>query len=319
MTSVFEGASQGPPLNAGLLAGLRELSNEQAIPFTQYIRHVMPLDGYVFWLRTQSTMIRGSLHYAADKQQHEDETISISRVVFTTGDEVQQFSEIGPDTMWIGEVAGLKFAFSHRGPFYQSAQIYHYGGDAVYPALESQLVEVGSQLTDQTLIVSNSLPAWLSLKSYAPIWLNPSNPTVTLYPSFAVPDNLQPPYGAVHIASENTRAIQSIPNFDAHTTHTQLASDRVRITLYGLTNDQSLDFLDTVIQYISDNSGVLGLMNDPVMRDDKRTQSELGILAMKKTVDFEVSYYQTRINDIARQLIEQAIVTYLPQPYAAPQ
>jgi hypothetical protein len=296
------------------LAGLSTISVDQTIPFTQYIRHVLPLDGYVFWLRTQQTTIQGSLHVGADKQQNEDETISVNRVIFTTGEEVQLFNAIQPNTIWVGESSGVRFAFSRSGPRFKAAGLFHYVGDAVYPAMETQLVDVGQQLSDATLVVSNSLPAWLTLASYSPVWLDPPNPRVTLFPSFAVPDNLPPPYGTVHVLPESTTALQAVPLLDRVSNHAQLATDRVRITLYGLTNDAACDFLDLVISFSSDTD-VIGLMNAPIIRDEKRTQAELGILAMKKTIEFDVSYYQLRVNNIARQMVEKVIVTYLPQQF----
>ena len=35
---------------------------------------------------------------------------------------------------------------------------------------------------------------------------------------------------------------------------------------------------------------------------------------MKKTIRFEVNYYQQRANDIARQLITKALVEFIPNP-----
>ena len=313
MTSVFESLQQQDgTLNPALDAGLRILSDDQEIPFTQYIRYVLPLDGYVFWLATQSATIRGSFHYSANKQQREDETIPISRVLFTTSTEVQRFAEIGPDTIWIGEAAGLKFAFSQQGLFYQADGLYHYGGDAVYPALESQLLDVGQQPSPGTLIVSNSLPAWLELKFYTPPWLVVRNPGITLYPSFAVPDNIRPPYGAVHIEPSATHAMAGIPLIAARGAHTQLACDRVRVTLYGTTNAQALAFLDLVNQYSLDTD-TIGMMGAAVVRDEKRTQAELGILAMKKTIDFEVDYLQSSMPDVALKLILSAPITFILQ------
>jgi hypothetical protein len=49
------------------------------------------------------------------------------------------------------------------------------------------------------------------------------------------------------------------------------------------------------------------------VRDEKRTQAELGILAMKKTVEYQVSYYQNRVNTAARQLLNHVSVTYFAQ------
>ena len=53
--------------------------------------------------------------------------------------------------------------------------------------------------------------------------------------------------------------------------------------------------------------GVIGIMNLPIVRDEKRTQSELGTLAMKKIIDYEISYHQNRVNTVARQVIKSTI------------
>lgn len=299
---------------ASLLAGLRVLSLDETITFVKYIKQVLPLDGYVFWLKTDALPIKGSLHVSVDRRQLEDETISVNRVIFTTDTEVIPFNVIDPETIWVGRYRDQKFAFSQQGPFYRAANLYHYMGDAVYPAMESQLIDVGEQLSDCTLIVSNSLPAWLALQSYRPIWLQLPNPCVTLYPSFAVPPNLRPPYGVVHIAPAETRALQAIPLIDATGSHSQLAADKVRVTLYGLTNDDSLTWLDLVNQYSLDTDA-FGIMAPEIVRDEKRTQAELQILAMKKTLEFEVSYNQRRISDIAAQMVQQVTATFLPQSY----
>jgi hypothetical protein len=299
-------------LNPALDDGLRQLSGQQQIQFRQYIRYVLPLDGYVFWLATASTTVFGSLHIAAYESQNEDENLAINRVTFSTSQQVDVLNDIAPNAIWVAEYSGLKFAFSQRGPYYENAGIYHYGGEAVYPAMQSQLVDVGSQLSPSMLIVSNSLPAWLTIATYDPVWLVPANPAVTLYPSMAVPANLRPPYGSVHIFPEGTEAIQSVPILDQGTaSHQQAATDRVRVTLYGLTNSQASDWFDTALAYMRDQN-VIGLMNSPTLRDEKRGQVGLDILAMKKTAEFNVSYNQTRINDVALQLIKTVTATVNP-------
>jgi hypothetical protein len=331
LATINEAVNQLSTGNADL-AGLSALSLDQSITFTQYIRYVLPLDGYVFWLRTQSTTIPGSLHVSIDKRQEETLTNAVNRVVFSTGTAVQQFNDISPDRIWIGEWNNQKFAFTRSDGIYDPAGIFYYMGDAVYSDMLSQLVDVGDQLDPTTLVVSNSLPLWLSLKSYIPIWLVPPNPLITLYPSFAVPDNLPPPYGVVHIEPSGTRALQAIPNLGPvhpigraamgtlsgtalSTTHWQLTADMVRITLIGTTNQQALDFQDLVNRYSYDQD-LMGLMNTPVFRDDKRKQAELGILAMMKTAEFEVSYYQNRVDDVARQLLLSATETFIPTDFA---
>ena len=68
-----------------------------------------------------------------------------------------------------------------------------------------------------------------------------------------------------------------------------------------------LDLVDFVGQYTLDNPTIMGLSNVPVPRDEKRTQVELGTIAMKKVIDFDVNYYQIRVADVARQLILSAV------------
>ena len=93
----------------------------------------------------------------------------------------------------------------------------------------------------------------------------------------------------VHIAPEGTAALQAAPRIDSSGSHSQLAQDKVRVTLYGVRNDQALDFMDCVLQRSADY-GEFGVMNMPVVRDDKRPQVELGAIGQKKLIDFDVSY-----------------------------
>lgn len=318
MVSLAESAGIQQPIRAALDDGIAQLSANESITFTKYVRKVLPLDGYVFWLAGETMTLQGSLHYATSRQQNEDETSSVNSVIFTTTTPIQDLNRVDPQTIWIATVDGIRFAFARRAPFYTQSGLHHYEGEAVYNAMSSQLVSSMQDLLAMEPIVSNSLPAWLALQSYAPIWLRPSNPGITLYPSFLVPANLSPPYGAVHIEPSATQAIQAAPRLTNNATHYQLATDRVRITLYGLSNAQAQDFVDTVNDY-SLNQDVIGIMNMPILRDDKRTQPEIQAIAMKKVIEYDVSYYQTRINDIARQLIEAAVTTYNVAPYPVAQ
>jgi hypothetical protein len=96
-------------------------------------------------------------------------------------------------------------------------------------------------------------------------------------------------------------------------THYQLSADRVRITIYGATNQQTLDFVDTVNRFSYDYD-YIGIMSASPVRDEKRTQAELGVIALKKTIEYEVSYYQTRANDVAQQLLLKAGIVVSTQP-----
>ena len=355
MVDIAESLGEGSPLNAAEVAGYAQLSRNQKVTFIRYLRVVLPLDGFVFWVRADllsasavlnSTALNaaqlnapqkqlhvadrqtllGSLHYAATAQQAEDEDFSINQVVFTTSTEIQDLNAVPTNVLYIGEfwfppenpalvenpcARKLRFAFSRQGRFYQAAGIYHYSGNAIYPAMESQIIDSLAGFDGRSLVVSNSLPAWLALGA-APqaIWQAPRQ-MFPVFPSYAVPNNMTPPYAAVHIDPDGTEAIGAAPYVDGESSQFQLTSDRVRITFYGLRNDAVRDFLLAVNQF-SVNTDVFGLMSmAPAIRDHKRPQVEMDILAMKKTAEFQVSYYQSRVNDFAVQTIKSAIPSFV--------
>lgn len=342
MSTADAAATANGPLAAGLKASNAVLSKNQAVTFTLYKRVVLPLDGFVFWVRAETLSesalfnsmsmnrsylnrpplvsgaakyitVSGSLHNATDQRQEEDATYAVNRMIFTSDRRVNDFDEIGPDELYIANFRGIRFAFSARGSYYVQADLHHYVGDAIYSWMASQVVDDPRTLNTKQLVVSNSLPAWLALNQYAPAYPVPlPQPMFQLYPSFLSPNNLPPIYGTVHIAPEGTSAIGAAPVLSRNLSHSQLARDQVSITLYGVGNDLAQTFLDSVIQYTLDTAA-FGISNMPIMMDDKRVQSELGTLAMKKTIRFDVNYYQTSMRRVARQLIESAFVTVYPQ------
>lgn len=351
MSTAAESAAAKSQLSGDIAAGVNTLSLNQVIVFTKYVRMVLPLDGFIFWLRSdlvsQSALfnasnlnavalnqppvtvtsapflnVQGSLHYATIKEQAEDSTVAVNTVIFTALSLVQDFNQIGPNVIYIATFGELQFAFSQQAPYYQQANTYHYQGQAIYSTMESQIINSLAGFDDSSVVVSNSLPLWLALNGYIPVYPTFRNTSFQLYPSFTVPDNLPPPYGAVHIEPEDTEAIQSVPLLDDDLSHWQLVKDVVKITLYGVRNAQALTFQDCINQYSVDY-GYFGLMNMPAFRDEKKTQSELSIIAMKKTIVFEVSYYQNTARQIAQQYIKYVIPTFNftglpPSPYPPP-
>lgn len=341
MATAEEAVQAKDPLASALAAGVEVLSNVQTITFTRYHRLILPLDGYAFWVKASlispsavynrmllnrfgyNSMpkvlvealtfdVEGSLHYASETRQDETHNYATNRVVFTSLQEIQDLNEIAPDELWLGEFDGLRFAFSSRSSFYRQADLFHYVGFAVYSDMATQIIDSPIGFS-RAQIVSNSLPAWLALNSYFPPY-GFGNPGIALYPSHLVPDNIKPPFAAVHIIPEGTRALAGAPLLASDGSHSQLCADRVRVTLWGLDNARAMDFMDCFYQYSAD-VGVLGIMNSavgiPVVRDDKRIQPELLTLSQKKTVDFEVSYQQSAMRNVARQLLLEAIPTFI--------
>ena len=326
-------------IHDALVAGLEVLDQHQVVSFVPYIRTVLPVDGFVFWLNAallpaeklaahglasaDPVEVPGSLHYASIGHMVEDETIAVRRVDFAAESQITAFAEIAPEVMYVGSwgtgLGTFRFTFSQRSTFYEQAKIYHYVGDAVYPAFETQLIDSMAGF-EQRPVVSNSLPLWLAMMQEVPYVTLVTVPSLQLYPAYFVPPNLPPPYGAVDIPTNTTRALQSFARLGPTMSRSQLVTERVRITLYGLRNDEASDFLDYAVDYCT-NIGAFGIMNMPVIQDDRRTQVELAALAQKKVIEFEISYNQTRARDIARQLIQMATATVIgsdkplvPQP-----
>lgn len=301
-------------LAAPIREGLEQISRDQEITFTLYRKYIFPADKFVYWIKGSilvdppeilTITVKGSLHRSANETQAEDGTYAINRIIFTSEEQVDNFNDVDPEDIWIGEFDGVRFAFNAiLSQRYVQAGIWHYIGDAIYPAMETQIIDTPEQLDAIDLVVSNSLPIWMTLTQGG---------TIPVYPSFLVSDNIRPPYIAVHIYPEGTQAIQAAPWIDSDSSRYQLVQDRVRVTMYGLNNKAALDWMQYVADY-SMSSDVLGLMNMPVPRDEKRIQTELSVIAQKKTVEFDVNYYQNVAYDVARQLILSATVNYTIGP-----
>ena len=309
---INEASAAAGPMQALLQYGLDGLSKNQEITFTLYSKVVLSEDGYVFWVNVGNPLIaKGSLHYATDRVQEEDQTIGINTMIFSSETEITQFNEITPNGMWIAAwlppYGGdpLFIAFAKRGRYYDRAKIWHYVGYAVYPAMQSQIINSMSDIPVEP-IVSNSLPIWLS-----------QNQSWSVYPSFLVPDNVVPPYIVAHIDPTLTKTIGPfpikgypgvvVPNSGAAPMYnwptSQLMQDTVRLTFYGLNNQQIIQFYNSLIDY-SLNTDAFGFCgNDPAIRDEKRTQVEIASIAMKKTLILDASYYQATSDAIARRYI----------------
>ena len=304
------------PMGAALKAGLDTLSLNQTIEFTLYRRHVLPIDGYVYWVRDAAAptlSVMGALHYNSDIGQQGDNTQTTTRVVFSSEELVRDFTVMAPDTLYLAWFEGTQFAFSSLGGHFQQSNLWHYLGNGNFAEYANLIVDDISQVPFDKQIVSNSLPSWLAINSYAPVYDAPLKfPPITLYPEFLSPFNQVPPYGTVNIVPDDTTAYAQIPTYGPTRSGDLLAHDRVIVTMYGATDQQAQDFMGAVYQYTSDTErfGIVGIPS--VVRDDqKATVPETMLLAQKKRIIFEVSYLQNTQRAVARQLIEKVAVTVI--------
>jgi hypothetical protein len=328
--SIEEASGGKNQLSAELGAGLSTLSLNQIVNFTLYVKLILPLDGFIFWVNanlvTDSALFgasqynalefgsagdsalpakliqaKGSLHYASENIQLDDQVAARNRVTFTTQEQIQDFNAVNPNLMYIATFDEVRFAFNNNHNFYKQAMVYHYHGDAVYSIMASQIIDSADQIDIDNVIVSNSLPLWLSLNQFFP-----------MMPSFLSQQNEVLPYATVNIDPRSTRALASAPLIYIDSSHYQLTSDTVKISMFGVRNAQALEFVDYVLDY-SRNTDNFGLMNMPIIQDEHVLQKELNIIAQKKTITFEISYFQKNILNIAKKLILSAIITLNPE------
>lgn len=352
MATAVEAASARTPWGAPLAAGVDTIGFKQEIVFDLYVQVILPLDGYVYWVRAanltksallnviglndgilinqspsvavpnQSFKAMGSFHYATDTRQTDDANYSANRVIFTSEVPVQDLNSVSPRTMYIGTFDGptdaspdeprsttaIRFAFSSRGSFYQQANLWHYTGFAIYPTMETQIIDDARSFNTTQLIVSNSLPIWLAYNHYNPPWPVPvPRPAINFYPAMLSPDNLAPPFATVMIG-DDTQSLAGAPYLDpATTTQSNLAQDRVSLTIYGANNDVAMSLLQSLLQYSYDTED-FGILDISTVRDVREGQNELNILAQKKRIQFDISYVQSTVRKVARKLVEKCLV-----------
>lgn len=312
MVSINTASGQHGQLQAALEHGVNAIAVRQIVTFTKYTALAVSQDDYLFWVAgAEILQVLGSLHYSTEMRQDEDQTAGENMVIFTAEQEITEFNTLDPGTLWIAtwplsDGANLMIAFSRRGAQFGPANLWHYFGIAVLPALRSQLIASAADLPAGP-IVSNSLPIWLTQNSAAPV-----------YASFLVPPNVVPPYITAHVEPDATMALQGFPRYIwpgvpmsptalQPMASQQLARDKVRLTLYGFNNQSAIQYLASLIGY-SLATDDFGFCNSPIIRDDKRTQREIVALAMKKTIDIDASYYQSTSDAIARRMILSSIV-----------
>ncbi|NCB57449.1 MAG: hypothetical protein EOM46_08045 [Gammaproteobacteria bacterium] len=292
-------------LNATLTQGLDDLSQFQVVPFTKYIRKVLPLDGFVFWIKASilsddpdpepdTKDVKGYLHLTTESIQDDEQLYDRNVVTFTAQADIDPFNDIGTDVLYIGEFFGIQFSFSRRTGLNEPANLYHYTGEAIFPYMRSQIINSVDDIDLNDVVVSSSLPVWLSLSQYMP-----------MFPAMLSTQNLSPPYATVKCA--NTSPIAGAFYLDEKQNQYQLVSEDVTISVTGLRNASVEDFLRYVQDYTLTDVAEMGVMNIPVVQDERVTQNELNIIAMRKTIKFKVNYYQQRMRNVSRQLISTAI------------
>lgn len=309
-------------MHDSLAGGIKRLSNNQTVTFKQYQKYILPADGFVYWVATDTApfTVEGAFHYVVQQSQEVDQTRGINTVIFSALESVTQFNAVASGTLWIGTIpadmdnqgAPVLFSFNQRGSYFQEADEHHYTGTAVWPTMQTQILQSVADLPTSA-ILSNSIPLFLSLTGPqpgqpAPSWL----PTAqyTLYPEYLAAENQVPPFITVEVKSTESLQIQAYRynRADGTAGRDQLVKDQVTLHIWGLDHVQATQYLDYLMWYFETYGGKvssMGLMSDPVIRDAVSLQTELNTRAQKKVIELTVSYYQSAALASAMKLIEK--------------
>lgn len=329
MVGISEAFKSGTPLASALADGLKDISYNATVRFSPYVRLVMPLDGYVFWVNASllgakklkqfnlcsssvgDVDVACAIHASTDTLQNDDESLDMSTLVITTREEVRPFHDAVGDVLWMGNFEGIRFAINTQSNYYAQAGLHHYIGATIYPAMMTQFIDTLDDLDAKRLIASNSLPIWIAMFAERSkfVWL--PQPAMPFFPAFLVTDNLTPPYAIIDVKDGESEAMQGGALLSSTMSRSLLVSDRVEIITYGAGNDDIMDLVDFVTGAAQGTDLVpMGVMNTPVVTDVKRTQAEANILGQKKSVTFQVDYYQASTRAMAERYILSCIPAF---------
>jgi hypothetical protein len=333
MATVLESMTAPLELGAGLQQAADTISYRQELTFTLYNECILPLDGFRFWVNaaiSQNTpsavynggglnssafnsmgpiiqtpsqeivyqfSVLGSLHYTQETSQESDQVLARQKALFTSTQSINELGAISPNQIYITTLPnGAKLAFNAQTKRYYQAGLWHYQGYALFSTENTQIIDNINDL-DTQLIVSNSLPIWLSL----------STQQIPIYPSFLSPANLSPPFITVDI--RDTKGLTLSPLYAANTgSQTQFCSEEVYFTAWGLNNGAIMNFQQMILQ--SSLKGAFGFGGAFIPVDEKHIQPEFYLISQKKTMKLQINYYQSSTRDIAQKLIQSAMVNY---------
>ena len=252
--------------------------------------------------------VQGSLHYDSMTEQRADATVDSSTVIFTSLSEIQEFNQIGPDFLYIAAYRDIRFAFSSRGYLYEQADLYHYVGKAIYSTTATQVIDDIEDF-DPEVFNSNSIPIWMFMNYYVPPFEGGLTCPFQLFPAFLVDGNTPTPFGSIEVV--RTDPLHPVPVLGRRMQADHLCRDRVTIHMYGAGNRLASDFREFVEQFsVVENK--IGIATTGAITDANHIQSELQVIAQRKSITFEVNYLQSVSRDMARQYIVKAKVNFYP-------
>lgn len=355
MATINEAASQSGSSDkaAGLIAAISLLSAQETYTFELYKRVVLPLDGFVFWIKASelstyagrkdvgaiynknpfAQIAFSALAYEGNltpKQQERykftiNGSLHVSQEVKQEADATYVNQDVSfttkTQTINFDEIAPNELYILNIPDGYENRIV----GRVAFGNQRNRYSTAGlwhyhgkvlnSVQASQVVDNANAInPDYAIVSNSLPYWLALSTAEIPVYPSYLSPKNLIVPYVTADI--QTTEAIQSWPLVDEYSNQGQLVTDTIEFTMYGLNNAAALDFQLSVLN--NSEHGEYGVQNIPVPVDVKLTQSEFQIIAQKKVMKLQANYYQYRTRAFAIKLINEAKMALTPEPHNFP-
>jgi len=332
---------------AGLIAAIGLISAEQTYTFDLYKRVVLPVDGYVFWIkynqlpdylvRYGTPALYGKTAFGSRALNQLNATNpytpeELQRLTFSINGSLHLTQELHQEDSSTFVDQTIAFTTKTQVTYFESIapdELYIVtipnGSKVAFSRQQNRYTNAGLwhyhgrsvfSITSTQIIddIADLNPNLQIVSNSLPYWLALSTNTVPVYPSFLSPKNLIPPFITADIRS--TEALQQAPAYDRYTSQGQLVSDTIEFTMYGLNNDAALDFQYSVLS--NSENGEYGIQNMPVPVDVKTNQTEFQVIAQKKTMMVQADYYQYRSRAFARTIIQKAMIQLTPEPHDFP-
>ncbi|GBQ08825.1 hypothetical protein [Saccharibacter floricola] len=300
------------PLGESLGRAISNISYGGEIYFQEYRKITLPLDGFLFWIKTENKFsIPGSLHISTRNTKNEYQNYDLSQIVLSTSEKINKFHQKDSNYILVGIIDGLEFLIGAQKESYQPSALFHYSAESIPPSFRSQFIHTEAELDDYHPVISSSLPIFLALPhigSPALGWC-PWPKDVPIFPSFSSPDNQEPPYIIIHNDPHSAQPV-GLGTVDPTTgASTQMMTEKVKLTLIGLPHQKASNIRDYIRHWALLHPDTLGITNIPVIVDEKSTLDEISALSMMKHLEFDVMYIQNTARDCAFKLIEHAKMT----------
>lgn len=289
--------------------GLDTVRQGQTISFITYERVILPYDGFVYWVKTgnEQTLVASMVH-DENELHHEDQNFrNDSGLIITTTEPLLDFSQDGLDTMSVFEYNNNLYVLRKTGYNSEQSGLFHNIARVIEPALRSILLDSKDDFLKKKAQFTNSIGLFVLLSCGYFEFVSIDYP---IYPEWLVPLNKKPPYITVGVTE--TEALNNgfnTVNVDNSLFLVKPAKDYVDINLYGLDNNEALNFLVKLERW-SLFYKKIGFLNMPRIKDEQLAQNEIGSLAQKKIIELEIFYYQggDMDDDLHNQMIDQVLL-----------